>query len=84
MDHAKTSIGTEMFVGAIISVVQYLAPLRDSIFQVKTSSTYCTIVQYLVLLWYATHLFLCLQMAVQEKRHYCPYYIQAPGQFFCC
>jgi hypothetical protein len=28
MNHAKTSVSTEMFAGAIISVVQYLAPLR--------------------------------------------------------
>jgi hypothetical protein len=27
MNHAKTSFSTEMFAGAIISVVQYLAPL---------------------------------------------------------
>jgi hypothetical protein len=28
MNHAKTSFSTEIFGGAIISVVQYLAPLR--------------------------------------------------------
>jgi hypothetical protein len=28
MNHAKTSVSTEKFAGAIISVVQYLAPLR--------------------------------------------------------
>jgi hypothetical protein len=28
MTHAKTSFSTEIFAGAIISVVQYLAPLR--------------------------------------------------------
>jgi hypothetical protein len=28
MNHAKTSFSTEIFAGAIISVVQYLAPLR--------------------------------------------------------
>jgi hypothetical protein len=28
MNHAKTSCSTEIFAGAIISVVQYLAPLR--------------------------------------------------------
>jgi hypothetical protein len=28
MDHAKASISTEIFAGAIISVVQYLVPLR--------------------------------------------------------
>jgi hypothetical protein len=28
MNHAKTSFSTEMFTGATISVVQYLAPLR--------------------------------------------------------
>jgi hypothetical protein len=28
MSHAKTSFSTEIFAGAIISVVQYLAPLR--------------------------------------------------------
>jgi hypothetical protein len=28
MNHAKTSFSTEIFDGAIISVVQYLAPLR--------------------------------------------------------
>jgi hypothetical protein len=28
MDHTKKSFSTEIFAGAIISVVQYLAPLR--------------------------------------------------------
>jgi hypothetical protein len=28
MNHAKTSFSTEIFAGAMISVVQYLAPLR--------------------------------------------------------
>jgi hypothetical protein len=28
MHHAKTSFSTEIFAGAIISVLQYLAPLR--------------------------------------------------------
>jgi hypothetical protein len=28
MNHAKTSVSTEIFAGAIISVVQYMAPLR--------------------------------------------------------
>jgi hypothetical protein len=28
MSHAKTSFSTDVFAGAIISVVQYLAPLR--------------------------------------------------------
>jgi hypothetical protein len=28
MNHAKTSFSTEIFAGAIVSVVQYLAPLR--------------------------------------------------------
>jgi hypothetical protein len=28
MNHAKTSFSTEMFAGAIMSVVQCLAPLR--------------------------------------------------------
>jgi hypothetical protein len=28
MNHAKTSFGTEICAGIIISVVQYLAPLR--------------------------------------------------------
>jgi hypothetical protein len=28
MNHAKTSFSTEILAGAIISVVQYLAPLR--------------------------------------------------------
>jgi hypothetical protein len=27
MNHAKASFSTEMFAGAVISVVQYLAPL---------------------------------------------------------
>jgi hypothetical protein len=30
MNHAKTSFSTEIFSGAIISVVQYLAPLPYS------------------------------------------------------
>jgi hypothetical protein len=29
MNHAKTSFSTEIFAGAIISVVQYLVPLRN-------------------------------------------------------
>jgi hypothetical protein len=28
MNHAKTSFSTEIFAGAIVSVAQYLAPLR--------------------------------------------------------
>jgi hypothetical protein len=28
MNHAKTSFSTEIFAGAIISVVRYLVPLR--------------------------------------------------------
>jgi hypothetical protein len=28
VNHAKTSFSTEIFAGAIISVIQYLAPLR--------------------------------------------------------
>jgi hypothetical protein len=32
MKHAKTSFSTEVCAGAMISVVQYLAPLRYSIF----------------------------------------------------
>jgi hypothetical protein len=28
MNHAKTSFNTEIFAGAVVSVVQYLAPLR--------------------------------------------------------
>jgi hypothetical protein len=28
MNHAKTSFSTEIFAGAIISVVQYMVPLR--------------------------------------------------------
>jgi hypothetical protein len=31
MNHAKTSFSTKIFAGAIISVVQYLAPLRYSL-----------------------------------------------------
>jgi hypothetical protein len=29
LNHAKTSFSTEIFAGAIISVVQYLVPLRS-------------------------------------------------------
>jgi hypothetical protein len=31
MNHAKTLFSTEIFAGAIVSVVQYLAPLRYSL-----------------------------------------------------
>jgi hypothetical protein len=33
MSHAKTSFGTEIFAGAILCVVQYLAPLRYALSQ---------------------------------------------------
>jgi hypothetical protein len=47
MNHAKTSVNTEIFAGAIITVVQYLAPLR-----------YCTIysVHRLGLSWHVSFL----------------------------
>jgi hypothetical protein len=35
MNHAKTSFSTEIFAGAIISVVPYLAPLRYAVDGVK-------------------------------------------------
>jgi hypothetical protein len=30
MNHAETSVSTEIFAGAMIGVVQYLVPLRDA------------------------------------------------------
>jgi hypothetical protein len=35
MNHAKTSFSTEMFAGAIISMVQYLVQLQFADFQIK-------------------------------------------------
>jgi hypothetical protein len=34
LNHAKTSVSSEIFAGAIISVVQYLAPLRYPLFEI--------------------------------------------------
>jgi hypothetical protein len=39
MNHAKTSVNTEIFVGAIISVVQYLAPIRYAFRNVQLEIT---------------------------------------------
>jgi hypothetical protein len=46
MNHAKTSFSTEMFAGAIISVVQYLAPLQyvnisDTFMVLQDCGGYC-------------------------------------------
>jgi hypothetical protein len=41
MNHAKTSFSTEIFDGAIISVVQYLAPLRYADEEIMGTESTC-------------------------------------------
>jgi hypothetical protein len=43
MKHARTSVSTEIFAGAIISVVQYLTPLRYGDVFMSISSSTCFI-----------------------------------------
>jgi hypothetical protein len=53
MNHAKTSFSTEIFAGAIISVVQYLAPLRlQALLLLQRIRT---------VLYWTTNVSLCLQ-----------------------
>jgi hypothetical protein len=56
MNHAKTSFSTEILTGAIISVVQYLAPLR-----------YCTAAGGYELHWSSTYLYNGIQQTVHFK-----------------
>jgi hypothetical protein len=70
MKHAKTSLSTEMCAGAIISVVQYLAPLRYIKFKFRllTESLHGRGVCESPLASSGTSMMLVYRQTVQEKQ----------------
>jgi hypothetical protein len=67
MNHAKTSFSTEICAGAIISVVEYLAPLR---YCAHLFFTMCTCRQFTAVMYYVAvyiaELRLCGLYAVEQ------------------
>jgi hypothetical protein len=68
MNHVKTSFSTEIYAGAIISVVQYVAPLRYTlslVFSLLCNTLSPSYVVSSILWWHAC--LVCIEYAQSES-----------------